>query len=218
MSEAARQKLQEAHFFLQHLVREKGKTTNNDPAAFGYFLSAFLSAGESVRYILRDEDKDKCEACEAKLNNEGVKELLDFMNKQRRDAVHRAESDAKIEWEPVPMIDLIRTSDQSHPAYGFHYFGAPAVLGFPAQPEATAMRPSHHFDFGTTQADVVTTCEQYWKILDALVQAFVQVGPHASTGLPFEHIVHRNGSTLPGFIVTWISPSSAYYTPARCSN
>jgi hypothetical protein len=144
-------------------------------------LSAFLSAGESVRYILRSEDKIKWGACEAKLNTGEVKELLDFMNKQRRDSVHRAESDVKVKWEPVPMIDLIRASDQSHPAYGFHYFMAPAVLGFPTQPEATAMRPLHQFDFGTTQTDVVVTCQRYWTFLETLVQAFDEYQSHASS-------------------------------------
>lgn len=182
MPDAARQKLGEAQFFLQHLIRERGKTTNNDPAAFRYYLSAFLSAGESVRYILKDEDKDKCEACETKLNNEEVKDLLDFMKKQRGDAVHRGESDTKVEWEPVPMIDLIRAADQSHPAYGFHYFRPPATLGFPTEPGATAMRPSHYFDFGTTQADVVTTCERYWTTLEALLRAFEQDQPHQPDG------------------------------------
>ena len=172
MSDAARQKLNEAHFFFQHLVREKAKTTNNDPTAFSYYLSAFLSAGESVRYVLKDGDETKCDACEAKLNVEGAKELLDFMNKQRRDAVHRAKTDAKVGLEPVPMIDLIRDADRIHPAYGFHYFGSPAVLGFPVQPKTTPMRPSHYFELGKTQADVVRTCERYWKILEELVKAF----------------------------------------------
>jgi hypothetical protein len=138
------------------------------------YLSAFLSAGESVRYILKDEDEATYDACEAKLNVDGVKDLLDFMNKQRRDAVHRSKTDAKVGLEPVPIIDLIRARDQSHPAYGFHYFGPPAVLGFPAQPEATPMRPSHHFELGKTQTDVVGTCERYWKVLEQLVKKFEQ--------------------------------------------
>jgi len=70
------------------------------------------------------------------------------------------------------MIDLIRAADQSHPAYGFHYFRAPAASGFPPEPGTTVMRPSHYFDLGTTQADVVATCERYWRVLEALVQAF----------------------------------------------
>jgi hypothetical protein len=44
-----------------------------------------------------------------------------------------------------PSGRLIRVTDQSDPAYGFHYFSSPAVLGFPAQSEATAkQQPEFH--------------------------------------------------------------------------
>jgi len=43
------------------------------------------------------------------------------------------------------------------------------------------MRPSHYFELGETQADVVGTCERYWKILDELVKAFDQTQSQAPT-------------------------------------
>jgi hypothetical protein len=48
-------KLREAAFFLRLLTIEEGSPVRNDPEAFGFYLSAFLSAGRSVTWVLQSE-------------------------------------------------------------------------------------------------------------------------------------------------------------------
>jgi hypothetical protein len=58
MLEAAGRKLNETRFFHRRLVSERdGRLFESEPGAFSYYLSAFLSAGESVRYVLRNVDR-----------------------------------------------------------------------------------------------------------------------------------------------------------------
>ncbi|GAF68271.1 unnamed protein product, partial [marine sediment metagenome] len=47
MINATQKKLREARFFLQHLNMEGRKVGCNEPEAFEFFLSAFLSAARS---------------------------------------------------------------------------------------------------------------------------------------------------------------------------
>jgi hypothetical protein len=54
MLEAARRKLSEAQFFHRRLMHERdGRLVESEAGAFRQYLSAFLSAGESVRYALK---------------------------------------------------------------------------------------------------------------------------------------------------------------------
>ena len=52
-----RRKLAEAKFFLAHLEEQTRKMQQNWEA-FGFYLSAFLSAGRSVTLVLQSEDKE----------------------------------------------------------------------------------------------------------------------------------------------------------------
>jgi hypothetical protein len=46
-------KLDEAAFFLRHMTAEEQKVPRNEPEAFGYHFSAFLSASRSVTLVLQ---------------------------------------------------------------------------------------------------------------------------------------------------------------------
>src|SRR5262249_46516533 len=60
MLEAAQRKLVEAQFFYRRLVTERdGRLVESEAGAFRHYLSAFLSAGESVRYVLQNADDQK---------------------------------------------------------------------------------------------------------------------------------------------------------------
>jgi hypothetical protein len=55
---ATERKLREARFFLGRLIDESKSAVRNEPEAFGFYLSAFLSAGRGVTFALQHEDKD----------------------------------------------------------------------------------------------------------------------------------------------------------------
>jgi hypothetical protein len=48
-------KLREAAFFLPLMTAEERKAARPEPEAFGFYLSAFLSAGRSVTFVLQKE-------------------------------------------------------------------------------------------------------------------------------------------------------------------
>ena len=63
-------KLREAKFFHAHLVERKGKVRQmqhipemiDDMEKFGFYVSAFLSAGRSVTLVLQNEQKELYDA------------------------------------------------------------------------------------------------------------------------------------------------------------
>ena len=57
MIEATQKKLREARFFLSHLETENRRAVRNEPEAFDYFMSAFVSAARSVTFALQAEEK-----------------------------------------------------------------------------------------------------------------------------------------------------------------
>lgn len=88
-----------------------------------------------------------------------------------------------LEWIPITEI---RSGAESHPAYGFHWFGPPAALMHPAGLDPLAHqpkvgRPVYRFaGFSGDQNEVTSVCKQYVDILDALIKDFVSWKP--STG------------------------------------
>ena len=98
-------KFREARFFLRHLVDGAQKAVPNEPEAFGFYLSAFLSAARSVIFALQCEEKKTYNEWfpkfKASLSSE-EKELLDFMNTQRVLEVHRLGSQTLTKEKAVP--------------------------------------------------------------------------------------------------------------------
>jgi hypothetical protein len=106
--EAAKFKLKEAQFFLEHLRAEKTATAQpNKPAPenFLYYYSAFLSAAGSVKSILQDADpawfSSSWRARLAVTEDKLQKFAVDTGN----DSVHRGrvETKTKSEMAPVPI-------------------------------------------------------------------------------------------------------------------
>jgi len=60
--EATRRKLSEAEFFLRKLTTHQQQVFQNEPEAFGFYLSAFLSAARSVSFVLQAEQKERYDA------------------------------------------------------------------------------------------------------------------------------------------------------------
>jgi hypothetical protein len=166
MLEAAGRKLNETRFFHRRLVSERdGKRVESEPGAFSYYLSAFLSAGESVRYVLQNVDRKKCEGWLAQLPEDTDRDLLTFMNRQRGEEIHGEGADTTAELELIPDIVLARANlaGGGHPAYGVHFFGPPG--------SQMQLRRSVLY-FTGDQTDLIGKCAQYLRLLEKLVQEF----------------------------------------------
>jgi hypothetical protein len=59
--EATKAKLAEAEFFYRKLSAVQQRLMPNEPEAFGFYLSAFLSAARSVTFALQAEQKQEYE-------------------------------------------------------------------------------------------------------------------------------------------------------------
>ena len=125
MLEAAQRKLVEAQFFYRRLVSERdGRLVESEAGAFRHYLSAFLSAGESVRYVLQNADEQKYTNLFGQLPKNTDRDLLKFMNVQRGEEIHGKGLDLTAKLEPVAPIVLVRANEaaRGHPAYGIHFF------------------------------------------------------------------------------------------------
>jgi|GEM_PF-2516506 len=187
----ARHKLDEAGFFLQHL----GKEREGDPAAFGYFLSAFLNAAYSLvkllevevkRELKKDaENKKKAKAAFGPWYESWVKnlsreehELWVLMEAQRRDEVHLLGAETVKETKAIPL-----EPPRDNPALFYSFMGnSPALfsaddawreelrrLGLPPWTRVWREAQVHHFEVAGERRDVVETCRRYLALLDRLL-------------------------------------------------
>lgn len=169
MLDVTQRKLREARFFSNHLIGESQKVVRNEPEAFLFYLSAFLSAAQSARSILKEreggKDYDNWEAQWSANRIQDERDLLDFMWNQRNRESHRrgAQTTPDVMYVPVTAI----STDRGHPAYGFHWFGLPDT------PPPSVGIPTRTFTLGGTQEDVVAVCKRYLDVLDTLIQDFM---------------------------------------------
>jgi hypothetical protein len=115
MIEKTQMKLGEAQFFYRKMVRESERAMSE---AFGYYLSAFVSAARSVGYRLQNEEKARYDAWypgwEASLTDE-ERQRWKFMHKQRTEELKVKGAETELEWEDVPLFEP--RQDRTHPAY-----------------------------------------------------------------------------------------------------
>ena len=170
MIEATQKKLREARFFVRLLNQMSQEAVRNEPEAFEFYLSAFLSAARSTTFALQYEEKDKYDAWfPAWFNNrsEEDQQLLNFLKEQRNYVEKRAGAEVNVVWEFIPVTEL-RSDSREHPAYEFHWFGP---LGAP--PPRVGL-PVHSFELSGDSQKVTFACKRYMDILDQLVQEFIQ--------------------------------------------
>jgi len=147
-------KLREARFFLGHMQAEERKPIRQAPEAFPFYLSAFLSAARSITFVLQAElgGEERYRPLFDKWLNgrdEDERDLLKFMNDQRRAEVHILGSDTTRETEEVP-IHLIAIGKPFHPAQQFSYWGSPGT------PPPTMGVMTYSF---TDEGSVSSTCQ-----------------------------------------------------------
>ncbi len=164
-------KLREATFFLSKLHTVERNAFGQDPEEFAYYLSAFLSAARSVTLMLQVEQKveyDQWFASWKDSLSQQDKELLHFMNQQRRIVVHVGEVQLGADLQFVPVSEIRFDKTRSHPSYGIHWFGPPGV------PEPRIGRKVNFFEEAKPPAYVIDMCERYLALLKGTVQAFEQ--------------------------------------------
>ena len=169
MIPATQRKLREAQFFLRHLCDENKQVSRKEPDAFQFYLSAFLSAGRSVTFALKWEEKEKykdwSEGWFSRLDEQD-QQLCRFMIDQRNIAQKRGGAETQTGGDFVPVTELL-TDDRSHPSYGFHWV---APVG---TPPPQIFRSVELFEMEGTEAEVTATCTRYLQLLDELVQDFI---------------------------------------------
>src|SRR5205814_5692183 len=105
--ELARKKLREAAFFLGEMQKREGSSRLDQEEEFGYCLSAFLSAGRSVSFVLRKENPLTYEAQrDSWLRSlEGSTRLMvDSMRDQRNTALKEGTVASEQNIEHVPAL------------------------------------------------------------------------------------------------------------------
>ncbi len=162
-------KLREARFFFNCLLN-KNRLTNLEAEEFDFYLSAFLSAGRSVTFLLQAEEKGLYDSWFPKWKTSQTLEdqkLLYFINEQRVEAVHRLGAEAKTDIEYI-QLSKIRNSQRRHPAYGFHWWEPPGT------PEPKIGQQVYYFERNGTKKEVISVCKHYIELIERLVKDFLQ--------------------------------------------
>jgi hypothetical protein len=170
MIEATQRKLREVQFFFGHLTQERSQVVRNEPEAFGYYLSAFLSAARSVSWALQFEGKDKYDAWfPTWLATRTAQEqrLLTFLKNQRNYEQKRGGAEVAVAWDYIPIF-RVPVADPRHPAHGLHWSGPPGT------PEPLVGIPVHSFESATGDHEVIEACRRYFELLPALVHGLSQ--------------------------------------------
>jgi hypothetical protein len=166
-------KLREAKFFLGWMGNA-AKSMDMEREDFEFYLSAFLSAGRSVTFVLQVGDKARYDAWFPGWKSalpDSDQELLQFMNDQRVSELHQLGAAVEGVIEEVPMSVIERDRDHTHPAYGPHLFGIHQGDP-PGIPEPTMGRRAHYFNAGGVREKAIETCKRYAGLLEKLVQDF----------------------------------------------
>jgi hypothetical protein len=175
MIEATQRKLREAHFFYRQLVTERDRTFRNEPEAFRYYFSAFLSAARSVPWVMKKEEKAKYLVWKPTWDEQLTieeRKLEKLTNELRLDEVKRAGATTIVEPEEIAIHELFSASfdlERQHPAYGMHVSAQPGV---PA-PSAKFLRPVHYLEDEGGKVEATAKCKQYLEYLEKLVRDFL---------------------------------------------
>lgn len=178
-------KLQEAQFFLKHLQAEARKATGYDWRHFGFYLSAFLNAARSVRWVLKKEAKDAYSAWsprwDKKLSSDDH-DFLRFMNEQRISEVKKlgavtVKKRKLIPAELVPGVMVFRSTGEVTEAEAKKHRkrGLP-----PSKTGAWIGKPEYFFKIGDELAEVTVVCKRYVTLLERLLREFKEASENPS--------------------------------------
>jgi len=169
--DTAERKLQEARDFLNRM-RDQEQRAFGDKQPFDHYLSAFLSAGMSVRtsfHVEQDRQRDEAvkewkEAWETNLTPE-QKLIYEFMREDRNSEVHKSGSRRIIETKHIKVGTGGSYEDKSGT---LTVMGSPSVL-IGADTSATISMPQYFFEIAGTKRPVTEVCAEYLALLEQMV-------------------------------------------------
>jgi len=170
-----KKKLAEASFFLRKM-RDSQEALSVNSDEFGFYISAFVSAGRSVTFVLQAEQKSLYDAWfggwEQALSAE-EQALLEFMRERRNTELKEGDSAVHAEVQFVPFFE-IKSKDRGSPYYGIQWVVAPG------EPPPTVGKVTHYYQIGGTREEAIETCRRYEELLERLVNDFLR--DHAASG------------------------------------
>ncbi len=164
-------KIAEAHTFLGKMTKQDSLMLSQ---GFQHYLSAFLTAGMSVRggFQYRQDRKHNAaikawrEKWENALTSE-EKHLYDFVHVNRVAEVHTTGAAVTVETEPVKVGVGGPYSDRSGRVEGF---GSPSVLlALGINTAAVVHKTTHHFTINGTKHKATEACAAYLELLQRMV-------------------------------------------------
>lgn len=164
----------EAKFFLAHMEERTRRPdlSKQNWEVFGYYLSAFLSAGRSVTLVLKKEAKQRYDATFPgwwdALSGED-RSLLRFMNAQRVGEVHLLGAEARRDTGLAPITEIRsqRVGRPRHVAMMWWISDAPP-------PKVGVLAPK--FEIDGQPADVMVKCRRYVELLEELIRVCEHAG------------------------------------------
>lgn len=179
----AHRKMEEAHFFLEQLQKEAAGGRSKKSGAFGYYLSAFLSAADSVIDVARKEMQIKeleFNAWQGSSLDGQERELLCFMSGQRNQEVHLG--GAKViptqsqiaqtfypHVQPLSVPVMLQGSVEQGPK--------DAVTGLPSWVRVWIPQTEYHFQKGEAQTEpVLAECARYITVLEKFLSWAEEAG------------------------------------------
>ena len=173
--ETAEKKLEEARTFLNEM-RDQEQKAFGSKEPFDHYLSAFLSAGMSVRgafHVKQDRLRNEAvkkwkEAWEAQLGP-AQKSIYDFMGEDRNFEVHdHSGSRRGVESKEIKIGLGGSYSDKSGT---LTVMGSPGVL-LGTDTGATISMPQYSFDTRGAKRRVTEVCAEYLKLLEQMVAEY----------------------------------------------
>jgi hypothetical protein len=158
-------KLREARFFLDKM-REYECGASPDTEPFEFYLSAFLSAGRSVDYRLRHEQKEAYPTWRTwwdTLLGDPERRLIKFMVDDRNVEVHASGSSRSVKREDRELSE------------GTHRLASSTavVTGPPNErPLAKMPAPAYSFTIAGTERKATEVCDEYLTLLERMVERF----------------------------------------------
>ena len=161
-------KLRETEFFLAKMTDQEARAFG-DKEPFDFYLSAFLSAGMSVRDgLFKGQIPDPNRTITEwrsrwkKTRTEGELCLFDFMGKDRDVEVHGSGSRRKPKEEPFTVFGN-SYSDKS---------GTLTIFAAPATGPTFVCKSAYYFIIGGTDRNVIEATNEYLVLLNHMVAEF----------------------------------------------
>ena len=161
-------KTKRSRIFFRNLRAIDRKTFSPEPESFGYYLSAFVSAGRSVTLALQSEHKQEYDSwfpawLESLTDEECA--LLEQFNTHRIATIHKQGIEVSYQWEEMSQSEfLLAAATEGVNIQMFR--GPPGIAAIRSQ------RPVRTFAASGNESQVTETASGYLRLLQRMVVEF----------------------------------------------